>query len=164
MDREVFQPWDAVSCNDLQMRIAILTFAEYAAFDATGKLLIAGTVDGVSLQRRDGVAADSVGPVPIPPLYLVSVFEGSIGDGLSHKLDIRVFNEDKKEVATVLENGEVRFQVNKYGRPMRAQLILKLPRLLVPSPGDYEFVIFVDSVEAAATPLYVTDETPSAGA
>jgi hypothetical protein len=143
------------------MKPVILTLAEYAAFDQAGKLLIAGACDGVSLHRKDGVPADRVGVVPIPPLYLVAVFEGGIGDGLVHRLDIHLLNEDKKEVARVLEKGEFRFQVNKYGRPMRAQLVLKLPSLPVPSPGDYEFTVLVDGTELAVTPLYVTDETPS---
>lgn len=146
------------------MKLVILTLAEYAAFDQAGKLIIAGSCDGVSLQRRDGVSADGVGVVAIPPLNLVAVFEGGIGDGLVHRIDINLVSEDKKEVARVLEAGEFRFQVNKYGRPMRAQLVLKLPVLPVPSPGDYEFVILVDGREMAVTPLYVTDETPGLGA
>lgn len=146
------------------MKLVILTLAEYAAFDQAGKLIIAGAVDGVSLQRRDGVPADGVGVVPIPPLYLVAVFEGGISDGLVHRVDINLLNEDKKEVARILEKGEFRFQVNKYGRPMRAQLVIKLPVLPVPSPGDFEFVVSVDGNELAVTPLYVTDETPSGDA
>jgi hypothetical protein len=150
--------------NGYSMKTVILTLAEYAAFDQAGKLIVAGTCDGVSLQRRDGIPPDGVGVVPIPPLYLVAVFQGGIGDGLAHRLDINLLSEDKKEVAKILQGGEFRFQVNKFGRPMRAQVLLKLPTLPVPQPGDYEFVILVDGKELAVTPLYVTDETPSLGA
>ncbi len=144
------------------MRIPILTLAEYAAVDTTGKLFIAGTVDGVSLQRRAGTPAGVVGPVPIPPLYLVAVFEGSIVDGLTHSVALRVVNDDRKEVAPTNEVGQFHFQVNKHGRPMRAQVIAQLQGLKVPGPGDYELVLIVDGKEMATTPFYVTDETPDA--
>jgi hypothetical protein len=43
---------------------------------------------------------------------------------------------------------------------MRAQVVIQLQGLKVPGPGDYEITIVVDGQEVAATPLYVTDETP----
>ena len=144
------------------MRIPILTLAEYAGVDASGKLFVAGTVDGVSLQRNAGAPVGAIGPVPIPPLYLVAVIEGSIVDGITHSVALRIVNDDRKDVAPENVVGQFSFQINKHGRPMRAQIIAQLQGLKVPGPGDYELVVIVDGKELATTPFYVTDETPDA--
>ena len=136
------------------MRIPIITFAEFAAVDTAGKLIIAGTVDGISFRRQAGVRPNAEGPVPIPALYLVAVLEGSIGDGLRHRLGLAVLNEDKQEVVKRVNHGEFHFQVNRYGRPMRAQIVMNIQGLVVPRPGDYEFVLLVD--DGAQEPWFRT--------
>ena len=40
------------------IRVPLLTLAEYAGVDSTGKLFIAGGVERVTLQRKQGVPAD----------------------------------------------------------------------------------------------------------
>jgi len=142
------------------MRVPLLTLAEYAGVDSTGKLFIAGVAEGVSLQRKQGVPADIVGPVQIPPLFLVAIVEASIVDGTTHSVGIQVVNEDRKDVAPANQLGVFHFQINKHGRPMRAQVVAKLQGLTVPGPGDYELLLLVDEKEVATTPLYVTDDTP----
>ena len=87
------------------MRVPLFTLAEYASVDSTGKLLIAGVAEGVSLQRKQGVPADVVGPVQIPPLFLVAIVEGSIVDGTTHSVGIQVVNDDRKDVAPASQLG-----------------------------------------------------------
>jgi len=123
------------------MKLPIITFAEYAAVSADGKLTIAGTIDGISIVRREGVSEDAIDRVPLPPVYLVAVLEGSIADGLQHKVGLRVLNEDQEVVTEHAEHGQFHFAVNRFGRPMRAQVIMRLHGLAVPKPGDYEFVL-----------------------
>lgn len=144
----------------LSMRVPLLTLAEYAGVDSTGKLFIAGVADGVSMQRKQGVPADVVGPVQIPPLFLVAIVEGSIVEGTTHSVAIQVVNDDRKGVAPASPLGAFHFQINERGRPMRAQVVAKLQGLAVPRPGDYELLLLVDGKEVATTPLYVTDDTP----
>ena len=121
------------------MRIPIVTFAEYAAVDTAGKLVIAGTVDGISFRRPPGARPQPEGPVPIPALYLVAVLEGSIGDGLRHRLGLAVLNEDKQEVVKRVNHGEFHFRasggLNLPGRRAETQCMCCL-LYTSPSPRD----------------------------
>lgn len=143
------------------MRVPILTFAEYAAISDDSKLTIAGTIDSVTIHRKPGVSKEQIGPVPLPMIYLVAVFEASISDGLEHTLRLVIQDEDQHEVAAGLEEGRFTFAMNKYGRPMRSQLIMRLHGLTLPGPGDYEFQVIVDGQRRASAALYLVDGTPN---
>lgn len=143
------------------IRPLVMTFAEHASVNTAGKLTIAGTIDGISFQRRPGLSENDVVNIPLPPIYLVVVIEGSIADGLKHTHGLRIVDDDNETVLEKPDAGPFHFAVNKFGRPMRAQLIFELQGLVVPRPGDYQFEFLVDGNVLTTLPLYVTDTTPA---
>jgi hypothetical protein len=66
-------------------------------------------------------------------------------------------DDDGKDVIPVTELPLIALAVNKFGRPMRHNSIMRIAGLHVPRPGDYVFEIEIDGKRVGECPLYVTD-------
>jgi hypothetical protein len=117
--------------------------AEYAGTSADGKLTIAGTVDGMSVQRPPQLAADAPFPVVLPRAYVAVVTEASLADGLTQQFRLRLLDGNGQDVMDEVPI-EVNYALNPFGRPMRNNLVISINMLGLPGPDDYVFVLSVD--------------------
>lgn len=134
------------------MKATLAALAQYAVNGTDGLLSVSGICDCV-----EGIvpAQTENQLIPIPALFVALSIVGSIADGLSHTLELAVRHEDGDNIVQRQTMGEFRFALNGRGRPMRANLVVQLRGLGVPTPGDYEIVIFSGTQELCALPLYV---------
>jgi hypothetical protein len=125
------------------MKLNCFLLSEYAAASADGKLTIAGTFDNLDVVTQNDVDLEPRINIPMPPAYLVAVFQGSIADGLQHKIRLRVVDGDGNQIGNT-EAFAFAFQINRYGRPLRHNHIVRINGMVLPGPDDYVFMLYVD--------------------
>lgn len=140
------------------MELRFLEFARYASQTQENLIDIGGIVNRVMVKRPDGVGADALTMVPVPPLFLVCILEASIGDGLSHPAALRVV-DDNGETRVELDLGTWDLSLNSDGRPMRLQALLNVGGVQLPGPGEYSFELRLSGLRVGAAMLYVDDTT-----
>jgi hypothetical protein len=142
------------------MKIRVLEFAEYASFTDDKKLIMGGIFNRMGIARKPNAIPGASTAVPIAMQgFLVWVIEASIGDGLKHKVALRIRDDDGNIVLNS-QLGDMVFHLDQHGRPMRFQGRLQLTGLPLPGPGEYEFELHVNGNKVGETSLYVDDVTP----
>lgn len=125
------------------MQLNCFLITEYAGATADGRSVIAGTFDNMDIGTTTGLPIPAETPIPVPACYLAIVLQGSLADGLAHVAHVRILNGDGKPIGASPDI-PFRFQLNKFGRPLRAHLFLRLNNLMLPGPDDYEFILTCD--------------------
>ncbi|HUP00880.1 MAG TPA: hypothetical protein VM737_05085 [Gemmatimonadota bacterium] len=94
-------------------------------------------------------------PCTHPHLALVLRVEARIGEEGLHPLEIKLADEDGKEIFKL--NGQVSLQGAQPGRPMTAQTIMDMNNLQLPRPGTYSFEIFIDNRHARSVAIHALE-------
>jgi hypothetical protein len=103
-------------------------------------------------------------PAVWPALTMVARLEAHPGQGLDHTAQLKVVNEDGKEIV-VSPLIPIKFVSASAGIPARADLLFGMAGLVIPARGDYAVMLFVDAVLRGQVTLYVREQptTPHAG-
>jgi hypothetical protein len=100
------------------------------------------TIDNVSITAPHGTELPRNFAFLAPSFSLVIMLEGTLLDGLRHEIFVQLFNEDEQPLSGRIRAGEVRFRINRLGRPMRFNLVVNFEGSVLPGPGDYAIRVF----------------------
>ena len=134
----------------MELRFGLL--ADYAGEGRAGKLLMVGVFDTVYNQQ-------GTNPVQIPPCYLVAAIDAHVTEGSEHRLDVHLTNEDGGAVIPPTAM-PIKFASQGPGRPLRANVVLGMFGLMVPSEGTYAFNLLIQGRHLGDVPLYVRPAQP----
>ena len=118
------------------MDITFAQLADYANVSREGKLNLLGLFDAVQATKF---------PTVHPQMQLVIRFEVSKHElGRSHKVEIHFVEEDGKKILAL--GAEFAIQSpNPMGHRIHSDQIITITNLVIPKPGRYQFVIFIDN-------------------
>ncbi|MEX2153047.1 MAG: hypothetical protein WD825_06880 [Gemmatimonadaceae bacterium] len=145
------------------MKITLITLAQYAAIAEGNKLVIAGTIDQLEVQRVGGGPITEKMPIGLPPFFIAVSAHCSIAEGTEHVMQLMIRDQDGNPVLPEpIALGTWTLRINKYGRPMRHNQVIAVNGLALPGPGDYTFELQDNGqpTEGGETPLYIVDTTP----
>lgn len=101
-------------------------------------------------------------PVRWPLCWLVARFEAHITEGTDHALEVDLINEDGRSLMEERPSGALKFQPTGPGRPLRAQVMMRMQDIQFPEFGDYEFHFLVDGTHVGSVPIYIMERDESA--
>jgi len=108
--------------------------ADSVSFDAAGKLSAMGIFDVIYTRQFPTLHRD---------MALVIVVEGDISEKGDHKLEVEL-RDDKSNKLAGFDQSIALSPTRLTKTTFRAQLITKLQDMPFPSPGQYEFVFFIN--------------------
>jgi uncharacterized protein DUF6941 len=122
--------------------------ADYAGPGAEGKSIVVGIFDTV--YDRLGVR-----PIPLPPCYLVAVFEAHTTEGTEHQLELRVQDEDGHDIVPAVAM-PIRFSPQGPARPLVARVFAFLPQFPVPEHGVYTCELLIGGDACGSPPHQIS--------
>ena len=134
------------------MHLDFAVIADYALVDQAGKISVLGIFQHIWVQQF---------PAMHPRLHLVLRLKGKRTEIGEHRVQIRLIDEDEKEVLG--GNGNVTFAEPPAGVTeieAAAVLVFDVP---FPHEGAYRFEITIDDERAAAVPVTVSQMPQPAG-
>jgi hypothetical protein len=130
----------------MNFRFGFLT--DYAGRGHRGKLILVGIFDQVH---------DNAGtrPIPIPPCFLVVSIVAHATEGANHAGRVVLMNADGQELPPRIDLPLV-FIPQGPGRPLNANILIRLDGVTVPDLGDYAFHVLVDNRHVGEVVFSVT--------
>lgn len=125
------------------MDVTLAVCCDAANVSREGKLNLLGIFNSIHAAQF---------PCTHPHLALVLRVEARLGEEGVYGLDIKLADEDGKELFTI--NGQLTLQGGEPGRPMTAQTIMDINNFQLPRPGTYTFEIFVDQHHVRSVPIH----------
>jgi hypothetical protein len=125
------------------MDVTLAVCCDAANVSREGKLNLLGIFNSIHAAQF---------PCTHPHLALVLRVEARLGEEGVYGLDIKLADEDGKELFTI--NGQLTLQGGEPGRPMTAQTIMDINNFQLPRPGTYAFEIFVDHHHVRSVPIH----------
>jgi hypothetical protein len=129
------------------MELKFAHFADYAAEDRLGKLIIGGIFDQIT-------ATTPQRPIVAPAFWLVAQLEAHVTEGTDHQLELRATNADGQDIAPGIQV-PVKFTPQGPGRPLRARVLANIGNFPFPDVGGYSFHLLVDGRHVAEATLQV---------
>lgn len=131
------------------MKVRFALLADYSNVTQEGKLNVMGVFDIIHAQQF---------PVKHAEMQLVVRFEADISERKQHKdVQVRLINEHGNKILEL--NGRLTVADAKPGDLLFCNQILVLRNVVFPSPGDYQFDIYVDD-KLHSVPLKVVATIP----
>lgn len=129
------------------MDVTLAVCCDAANVSREGKLNLLGIFNSIHTNQY---------PCTHPHLALVLRVEAGLGEEGTHALDIKMADEDGKELFKV--SGQLSLQGAEPGRPMTAQTIMDFNNFQLPHAGTYSFEIFIDNKHSRSVPVHALSE------
>lgn len=127
------------------MKVRFAALADYSNVSREGKLNILGMFDIIHCLEFPAVHNE---------MQLVLRFEADVSErGQQKNVEVRLINDRGDELLKLA--GQLSVPMAQPGEFIISNQVLVFRSLTFPSPGDYQFDIYIDGTQAAGTPLKV---------